>query len=185
MNPWVRIVINLLGYDIAWTACILGAARGYPWIGVGIAVCTLAVHLAMSPCRRPEAALLVVGAILGVGIDVAMSSSGVYAYTGSGSTAAYLAAFFLLWLNFGTTLRVALRWAWRRLWAGALLGLAGGPLAYWGAAQLGAVTLGEPVWVALATVAAAYGLATPLWLLAARRVLKGCDRAPVPRESAT
>ena len=68
-----------------------------------------------------------------------------------------------LWANFATTLNLSLAGLQNRPGLAALLGLVGGPLAYWGGAGLGAMTFIAPL-PALITLALGWALLTPLLL---------------------
>ena len=84
--------------------------------------------------------------------------------TGTSLVAALPPAWMLaLWANFATTLNLSLAGLQTRPWLAALLGLIGGPLAYWGGASLGAMTFVAPL-PALTTLALGWALLTPLLL---------------------
>jgi hypothetical protein len=68
-----------------------------------------------------------------------------------------------LWANFATTLNLSLAGLQTRPWLAALLGLVGGPLAYWGGAGLGAMTFVAPL-PALIALGLGWALLTPLLL---------------------
>jgi hypothetical protein len=50
----LRLVVNLVAFQIAWFACVLGGAHGLPWLGVGVAALVVALHLWMSDAPRRE-----------------------------------------------------------------------------------------------------------------------------------
>lgn len=41
-------VHNIVAYQAAWFACVLGAAYGMPWIGAAVCLAVVAAHLALS-----------------------------------------------------------------------------------------------------------------------------------------
>ena len=170
---WRPLIVNIVGYDVAWFGCVVGAAFGFAWAGIALAAANVAWHLRVSPVVRTEAVVVFGGALVGVSADALMVLAGVYEYRPrpEGLSLEFLALFFAMWASFGTTMRIAMRFAWRRWWAGALLGLIGGPLAYLAAAKIGAVTLpeGGAVWGSLLVIGAAYGVLTPAWVEWARR----------------
>jgi hypothetical protein len=75
----------------------------------------------------------------------------------------------ILWALFATTLNSSLRALQSRPWIAAALGAAGGPLAYYAGARLGALQFLEPA-AMLAALALGWALATPLLLSLARRL---------------
>ena len=74
-----------------------------------------------------------------------------------------------IWALFAITLNVSMRALRDRLWLGALLGLVGGPAAYYSGAKLGALTLVQAL-PALAALALGWALVTPLLLTLALRL---------------
>jgi non-ribosomal peptide synthetase component F len=73
-----------------------------------------------------------------------------------------------LWAMFATTLNVSLRALRARPWLAAALGAAGGPLAYYAGARLGALQLAD-FHAGLAAIAVGWAWLTPLLLASARR----------------
>jgi hypothetical protein len=72
-----------------------------------------------------------------------------------------------LWLNFAATLNQSLGWLHGRPLLAALFGAAGGPLAYYGGARLGA-TEALPGAGGLLLLAVGWGVMTPLLLKLAK-----------------
>jgi len=73
-----------------------------------------------------------------------------------------------LWMLFGTTLNVSLRWLRRMPAAAVVLGAIGGPLAYWGGARLGGMTVAAPLAATLA-LALGWAVLTPAMVGLSRR----------------
>ena len=72
-----------------------------------------------------------------------------------------------LWFAFGASLEEALGGLRSRPLLAAVIGAAGGALAYWGGAGIGALEIDEPVY-GLSLIGLAWGLALPLLLLRGR-----------------
>lgn len=153
---------NIVLFQIGWFACVLGAAHGLAWLGSLTALVIAGLHLAAA--RRPacELRLLLIVAALGFAWDSATAAGGLVTY-GAGSLLPAMAPHWMvaLWLVFATTLNVSLRWLRGRAGLAALLGAVGGPLAYYGGARLGALSLPDPL-TGLAVQALAWGLLMPL-----------------------
>lgn len=79
----------------------------------------------------------------------------------------------MLWLQLGPTLRFSLGWLSRRYLLAAVLGALGGPVAFLAGERLGAATWGDPRWLTALSLAAVWGLATPLIVFAADRIGAG------------
>lgn len=148
---WRMLVPNLLLFQVGWFAAVLGAANGMAWLGPAVIALVLAIHLARARQRGNEAALIVLVLATGFAFESFLAGSGWVAYPDHASTGAPL-WMIALWANFAATLNVSLRSLRARSWLLAALGGIGGPLAYWGGANLGAMQWLEtaPVLVSLA-----------------------------------
>lgn len=177
----MQLATNILGFQIAWFACVTGAGHGRPWIGPAVTLVVLTVHLALhSKTFWPEVTLIVVSSTIGFVADSSLVLAGLLdfpepARLGSPSTAWMVA----LWANFAATLNVSLRWLGDRSFTAGLLGGVGGPLAYYAGAQLGALTLGARPVVSLVMVGAVWAVFTPLLSGWARRLRSGEVYHPV------
>jgi len=165
MNVW----LNIAAFQVGWFACVLGAARGMPWAGTAIALAVVAMHLYLAPQGRHQALLILFAAVLGLLADTILMSGGWLAFTSGmlvpGAAPHWMVA---LWMVFATTINVSLNWLKNRWLLAVVFGAAGGPLAYYSGAKLGAVTLTDPV-AALVAVGVAWALAMPLLLVLAER----------------
>lgn len=166
-----RLIANLVGFQAGWFACVLGAAAGMPWLGPLVAAPILLWHLRTAARPAAEAGFLALAAILGFALDSALVQAGRLRFE-VGLFGADLAPYWMvtLWVLFASTMNVSLRWLKTRLLVAAALGAVGGPLAYWAGARLGAAQLLEPLWLSLGAVGLGYATATPLLILAARRL---------------
>lgn len=160
-------LINFIGFNAGWFACVLSAAGGVPWAGlVGVGALVL-LHLWMMPHPRREIALLAIAGLVGAVIDSVQMVLGVFSFPGSG--AVWLCPIWLiaLWVNFATTFHVTGRWLRGRYVLAAALGALSGPLSYIAGAKMGAMKLHPDAAVATAGIAVAWALAMPLLVHAA------------------
>jgi len=160
VTRWSSIVCNVIAFDALWTLTILGAAQPWWWGAPLLIVASAGLQLRWSPMPRREA-LLIMCAAAGVVFDIIASVAGLFRCE-SLSPVGFVIVFSSLWINFGTTLRPSLRWMWGRPMLAALLGAAAGPLAYWTADLLGAISISQPAWRAFAWCAIQYALAVPV-----------------------
>ncbi|MDX2132695.1 MAG: DUF2878 domain-containing protein [Planctomycetota bacterium] len=177
MRRLLAIVLNVVAYDALWAVAIVGATRSWWWAGPLLIVVSAAGQLVLSPSPGREALVILAGSLVGVGLDYAALRMGLLSF--DGGAGAFVLVFFALWVNFGTTLRPSLSWMWRRPVLAAGLGAVGGPLAYWVGSRIGAIGLGERMWMTLAWVGVQYGVVLPIWMRLARGVLTppgGTDR---------
>ncbi|HYM35158.1 MAG TPA: DUF2878 domain-containing protein [Steroidobacteraceae bacterium] len=135
-------LINIVLMQLNWFACVLGAAKQMPWLGVGVSIAVASWHLLR--CAQPwrEIQLMLAAVILGFALDSALTTAGVISFTAGTLITGFTTPWMLgLWLGFATTLNSSLRWLMSRPAIAVLFGAIGGPLAYWSGAKLGAITL--------------------------------------------
>jgi hypothetical protein len=155
-------IVNFVGFQSGWFACVLGAAAGCPWLGLVVVAGVVALHLALRRPRGPEILLLLAAGALGYVMDSVLVLAGVIGFTPEarlgGPSAVWMVA---LWVNLGTTLNVSLGWLRGRYLAAAAMGAIAGPLAYWAGVRLEAVTFGLPLPVALAVISVEWAVSMP------------------------
>lgn len=160
-------LINLIGFNAGWFACVLSAAGGVPWAGlIGIAA-LVGLHLRMMPHPRREIALLFIAGLVGAVIDSIQMRVGVFSFPGY--TMSWVCPIWLiaLWVNFATTFHVTGRWLKGRYALAAALGALSGPMSYAAGAKMGAMHLHPNPTLATAGIAVAWAVAMPLLVLAA------------------
>ena len=172
--PTPRIIINFVLFQIGWFACVLGAAKQMPWLGVIVVAIIVVWHLSQAKQAKPELILLAHVLIIGGAFDQAMLSSHLISYQAHGwqflnNPSALTPAWILaLWAEFVTILNVSLRWMRNKWLVAILFGAIGGPLAYMGAEKLGAVTLNSlpTTYIALSV---GWAILTPLFLVLSQK----------------
>jgi hypothetical protein len=161
---------NVFLFQLGWFACVLGAARGYAREGTILALAIVAGYVACAKRPRRELLLVAAAALLGAIFDSLLAMSGWLRYDEGvlfqGTAPYWIVA---MWALFAITLNVSMRALRSRPWLGALLGVIGGPAAYYAGAKLGALTLVQPL-PALAALAIGWALATPLLFALALRL---------------
>lgn len=164
-----HVLINFLAFQAGWFACVVGAAHNEATAGILIAAGVIGLHLRYAVAPRRELKLMGVAFLIGLFCDSAFSASGWIRYV-DGSPWSWLAPpwILMLWMVFATTVNVSLLWLRARQWLAALFGAVGAPLAYLSGERLGAVRL-DPRAEALAGLAVAWALATPLLLWLGQR----------------
>ena len=172
----VDIVYSVLWTGV-WWAAVLGAAHGHPWLGALLALVPLALAAAVRPQRT--VLLVSVAVLIGLLVDATLSLTGLTLYGGSLMSPSWMWA---LWALLGAALPGCLAAVASRPWAALLFGAIGGPLAYVGGAQLGAMTLPAGTLPAILGIGVAYALAVPLL---ARIAVLTDPATPRPRDPAT
>lgn len=164
----VKMAVNFIFFQAAWFACVLGAARGMEWLGPVCVASFLLVSLKLSDNRTAELKLYAASALMGLCFDTGMTAAGFFCPVPHLLPPPFSPPWLMaLWLNLAATLNVSLAWLKRRYLLAAAFGAAGGPLAYYGGAKLGAVVT-LPGFYDLLALAAGWAAVTPLliWLAA-------------------
>jgi hypothetical protein len=164
-----RKLLNVILFQAAWFAAVLGAAEGHCWYGPLAVALAVAVHLALIDERRGELKLLLAAGVLGFCFDTALTYAGVFTPRGDLFPHPFSPPWMVsLWLNFAATLNVSLAWLKGRYLLAALFGAVGGAGAYYSGARLGA-TLVLPDADGIFILALGWGIMTPLLVWLAKR----------------
>jgi Protein of unknown function (DUF2878) len=162
----LKICANFVAYQAVWFATVYSAGRNRTLPAVVAALVFACMQLAVSEERAADIRLIAVALAVGALLDGALAATGVVQYSSTtpalppGGAPVWILA---LWMAFALTLNHSLRWLRGRPLVGALLGAAGGPLAYASSSRLsGAVALAPPEWRAVACLAMGWGLAIGL-----------------------
>lgn len=174
MSVW----INVAGLSFGWWACILGAANGRAWIGPLVVGIHLLFYTAASLDRRRALVYLIDTIFLGFLLDSLLGAMGVVTFS-SPFVIGWLSPLWMvaLWPNFATSLTSSMNFLKGRPAAAAFVGAIGGPIAYLGGSELGAVAFADST--GLGWVALAWGVALPILTVLAP------DREPLAELAST
>jgi hypothetical protein len=182
MLPDARMIFNFAAFQVAWFACVLGAANDVALAGALTVAVAVAVHLMLARRWRPEALLVLTVTAIGLCWDSALVSLGLMSYP-TGNFAPGLAPHWILamWALFATTLNLSMGWIKGRPVLAMLLGAIGGPLAYLAGHRLGGVEMAEPG-LALAVQGLGWAVMMPLLARLAERLngFQPAARALIP-----
>jgi Protein of unknown function (DUF2878) len=160
--PWSKI-LNAVGYQVVWFACIYSASRGNAWLGFTASVIFSIVMLAFAGRAKDDIRILSIGLCLGVCIDSIFASSGLIKYDAAwpieGIAPLWIMA---LWLSFSLTLNHSMAFLRNNVTLAAAFGLIGGPLAYFGADRLfNVLDFGGDTLTVVLALAVAWAVAIP------------------------
>ena len=162
--------LNYALYQAGWFACVLGAARGWPWSGCAIAAALVAIHLLWSVDRPRQVQRIVIAVAVGGLVEVIQIAAGTYRFTsGTVFTALPPPWLLLMWAQMATTFDFSMRPIVARPVAAALFGAVGGPLAFLAGERLGAVTLQRPLASSLVLLSISWAAAMILLAVTERR----------------
>ncbi len=127
-----RAWFNAVWFQSTWFACVLGRDS---WIPAALAL--IALHFVLVPQAASEARRLAPLVLAGVGVDGALSLTGVFDFGPGVLLPAWL---LLLWVAFATTLNRSLAVFGRFRWLAAAVGGVAVPFNYAVGAKFGAVS---------------------------------------------
>ncbi len=142
MSHRSRILLNIVGFQLGWFACVLSAANGYPLAGSLFALLVVALTIVTSQNKRTTIETIITVSVIGILWDGILTTRGVLVFD-IGMLSSYLPPYWIMamWLLFSTTLNLSLRWLYEHPIIAMILGFIMGPLAYQGGAALGAVNI--------------------------------------------
>ncbi len=164
----MKLFINILLFQVAWFACVLGAGKGNFWLGPLAVGIVLIIHVVMQTNKRAEAMIIGAATLLGLIMDTLMSKFGVFDPARRFIPAPWSPLWLIcMWPNFATLFNVSLRWLHGRYFLSIVLGSTGGALAYYSGMQLGALLFNPPVIKNVIIVGIAWGIVTPVlfWIV--------------------
>jgi len=168
----VLLAANIIGYQLVWLACVAGAGRGSAWLGPMAAALFTAATLTFG--GKPGADLRILGLALPLGfaMDSLFAALGWMSFSQAWPWPNLAPAWIcMLWAAFAMTLNHSLAFLADRLWLASLLGLLGGPLAYWSAAHaFNAVDFGESTASIMPALALAWAAMLPLLVALNKRL---------------
>ncbi len=164
-----RLLINVLAFQIGWFSCVIGAANGYPSVGLVVTMLVVLLHLVLAYQPRTELILIAIAGVIGACFDSLLLQTGWISYP-NGILLAGIAPYWIvaMWVLFATTLNVSMRWLHGNYTAAALLGLIGGPLSYLGGARLGGLVFVEAT-SALVALAIGWAVMMPMLVWVSKR----------------
>ena len=167
----LRLAWSVIGLNVGWFACVLGAAWDLHWLSLVIVLLLVVIHMFVIGRERFPPAILLGLASLMVGLvsDTALIALGAYEpnrwLIPNPITTIWL---LMLWVNFSLALNESLKWLQKHLFVSAITGSIFGPLAYLAGSRLGAVQITPPVFTGLLQIGAAWFIAMPLMSLVAK-----------------
>lgn len=177
-----HVIKNLAFFKIGWVACVMFAAAGQPVLATLSVAAVAVVHLVSLNAPLKEVLLLLAAAVVGLGWESFMVWTGLVQYAGHESS--MLAPYWIvaMWVLFATTINHGLRWAKRNLWVASLAGLLGGPMAFYGGMNLGAVEFSHTA-AALVVIGLGWALLLPVLTLIADSIIDSSLLEPRSRRS--
>lgn len=154
----MKILFNIVTYQLIWFLCILGGNKG-----ALISLPLLIIHLFITDKRLADLRMMGFLLFLGVLVDGTLHQVGFFSFT----TAGFPIPFWLMaiWLGLAITPHHSLAWLQDRPLLSAVFGALGGPAAYWAGVRLGAASFNWPLLYSLPFLGVLWAL---LWTMVMR-----------------
>ena len=157
------LVINFIGFQIGWFACVIGAAKGQPLLGIICAFLIVAIHLYRNRSYA-EFYIILIAILIGFVWESLLVASGWLSYINTADSEIFAPVWLVaMWALFATTINLSMAWLKGRWLAAAVMGAVFGPLAFVAGEKLGAVEFANQS-TALMALALGWACLMPLLL---------------------
>jgi len=166
----MALLVNFIGFQVGWFACVLGAANDKELLGIIIALGVIIYHVINQGDSRKELKLVLAATVIGLFWETWVLNLDILRYP-SHPEALFWAPTWLImmWALFATTINLSMGWLKGRWILSVFMGAVFGPLAFIGGEKLGAVVFLDSI-LSIVTLSIGWGLLMPLLLWIAERI---------------
>jgi hypothetical protein len=158
----MNLLINVAAFKLGWLSSVVGGAQQTPWLGPLVVFVAVALHLARAQRPSSEFVLILSCGLIGAVFDSALVAAGWVTFP-SGMFSEAMAPYWIvtMWMLFGTTINLSMRWMRGRPLLASAFGFVGGPLAYLAGHKIGGIQfVDQPA--AIAMLAIGWAVMMPL-----------------------
>ena len=126
----MKNLFNIIGFQVCWWACVLGARNGYPYLGPLVMSIFLFIHYSRLDNRNKELSFAVIVGLIGTLVDTMLLQTNIIEYQGvyiDNIAPLWITA---MWVGFAATINHSLVWLTNKWIMSFLLGAIFGPLSY-------------------------------------------------------
>jgi hypothetical protein len=166
----MALLVNFIGFQVGWFACVLGAAIDKELLGMIIALGIVIYHVVAQADSINELKLVLVAVVIGLFWETWVLNLDILRYP-SHPEALFWAPTWLImmWALFATTINLSMGWLKGHWVLAVFMGAIFGPLAFVAGEKLGAVVFLDST-LSMITLAIGWGLLMPLLLSLADRI---------------
>jgi len=170
----MKLLVNVVFFQIVWIACVAGAGKGYAWAGLPVLIAFCIYHAYVTQTRKADFSLLAICVVIGGASDTLLIQLGLLRFDQPIPSTEFAPVWILmLWAGFALTLNHSMAFFKGKTAAAITFGVLGGPLAYWIANNLwSAVQFTAPDWQVFGALAIVWGLLTPVLLALGSRLMR-------------
>jgi hypothetical protein len=166
----MALLVNFIGFQIGWFACVLGAANDKELLGMIIALGIVIYHVVAQADPINELKLVLVAVVIGLFWETWVLSLSILRYPSHPEALFWAPAWLIMmWALFATTINLSMGWLKGRWVLALFMGAVFGPLAFIGGEKLGAVVFLDST-LSIITLSVGWGLLMPLLLWIAERI---------------
>ena len=160
----INNIFNIVGFQIGWWMCALGAKNGLDYLGPIYMVFFLVIHMIFFSEKKFEIILVIFGVILGSFVDTSFKYFNIINYLPASSS--FLAPLWIvaMWAGFCATLNHSLSWLKDKHIISFLMGAIFGPLSYVAGEKMGIIFFIASHLYTLVLLAIVWGISIPLLL---------------------
>ncbi|MEM7400909.1 MAG: DUF2878 domain-containing protein [Pseudomonadota bacterium] len=160
------LIFNFLGLQATWAACAYGATHEFPMLGLYVGLAYITTHLLLSKMRTRDIKIMLIIGVIGIVIDSTFTQLNILSFPGFVDHQLPIPAWLMvLWFVFALMVPYSLYWLGKNLKIAAIAGAIGGSLSYLLGHKLGALNLGDPVWLSFGIYFIKWGILFPIALL--------------------
>lgn len=166
----MNLLINVAAFKLGWISSVVGGAQQVPWLGPLVVFAAVVLHLARAQRPSSEFMLILSCGLIGAVFDSALVAAGWVTFP-SGMFSDLMAPYWIvtMWMLFGTTINLSMRWMRGRPLLAAAFGFVGGPLAYLAGYKIGGIQfVDQPA--AMAMLAIGWAVMMPLLMQLGERL---------------
>ena len=166
----MNLLINVTAFKLGWLSSVFGGAQQLPWLGPLVVFLAVAIHLARAQRPSSEFMLIVSCGLIGAVFDSALVAAGWVTFP-SGMVSESMAPYWIvtMWMLFGTTINLSMRWMRGRPLLASAFGFVGGPLAYFGGHKIGGIQFVDQT-AAIAMLAIGWAIMMPVLMQLGERL---------------
>ena len=166
----MNLLINVAAFKLGWLSSVFGGAQQLPWLGPLVVSIVVALHLARAERPRSELMLILSCGLIGAVFDSVLVAANWVTFP-SGMFSDMMAPYWIvtMWMLFGTTINMSMRWMRGRPFLASAFGLVGGPLAYVAGHKIGGIQFVDQA-AAIAMLAVGWAVIMPLLMQLGERL---------------
>ena len=166
----MTLLVNFIGFQVGWFACVLGAANDKELLGMIVALGVITYHVVTQGDSRKELKLVLAATAIGLLWETWVLNLDILRYPSHSELLFWPPSWLIMmWALFATTINLSMGWLKGRWVLALFMGAIFGPLAFIGGEKLGAVVFLDST-QSIVTLSIGWGLLMPLLLWIAERI---------------